>query len=319
MINDIKQRILRGGHINKEEAMALRNADLQELRQSADAIREHFCGNTFDLCSIINAKSGKCSENCKFCSQSIHHKTSVDEYDLVDEETIHEQALYNEEKGIGRFSLVTAGKQVSDEDFEKILQIYTHLKKNRTISLCASMGLLHLNQLQELKKVGLTRYHNNLETSRNYFSNICTTHTIEQKIETIKNAKRAGLEVCSGGIMGMGESWRDRIDLAFELRDLQVNSIPINILNPVPGTPFATLTPLPEEEIERIFAIFRFVNPQANIRMGAGRNLLHDMGKRVFKSGANGSITGDMLTTKGISIETDQRILKQLQYEVSKV
>lgn len=319
MLNKMKRRILLGEQITKEDARYLLNVELQALARSANAIREHFCGNSFDLCSIINAKSGRCSENCKFCSQSIHYQTSVDEYDVLEEAKIHEQALYNEKKGVGRFSLVTAGKQVNAADFQNIRTIYMHLKKKRTISLCASMGLLTLAQLQALKKVGLTRYHNNLETSRKYFPSVCTTHSIEQKIQTIQNAKLAGLEVCSGGIMGMGESWHDRIDLAFELRALQVQSIPINILNPVQGTPFASLTPLPEEEIVRIFAIFRFIHPTATIRMGAGRNLLQDMGKRVFQSGANGSITGDMLTTKGISIEADQALLKELHYEVSKV
>lgn len=319
MLEGILKDILAGQEISKSDAILLVNADLAWLKQAANLIRKHFCGNNFDLCSIINGKSGRCSENCKYCAQSIHYQTSVEVYDLLNETTIKDVALYNENKGVGRFSIVTSGRRLNNQDFLDTVKIYQNLHATTKISLCASLGLLDLEQLKQLKAVGVKRYHNNLETSRNFFSNICTTHSYQQKIETIKAAQKAGLEVCSGGIMGMGESWQDRVDLAFELKGLGIKSIPINILNPIPGTPLEHLCPLSKEEVERIFAIFRFILPDATIKMAGGRGLLNDQGLSIFKSGANGAITGDMLTTQGITIDEDQRIIKKLGFEVVKI
>lgn len=317
MLEKILKNILAGHEISKAEALLLVDANLDWLKQAAKQIREHFCGNNFDLCSIINGKSGRCSENCKYCAQSIHYQTNVEVYDLLSEKAITDMALYNENKGVGRFSIVTAGRCLSNQEFLDLVKIYQNLHDTTKISLCASLGLLNLEQLKQLKKAGVKKYHNNLETSRNYFFNICTTHSYQQKVETIKAAKKAGLEICSGGIMGMGESWQDRIDLAFELKALDIKSIPINILNPIPGTPLEHLSPLAKEEIERIFAIFRFILYDATIKMAGGRGLLNDQGLSIFKSSANGAITGDMLTTPGITIAQDQKIIKKLKFEVN--
>lgn len=319
MLEKILKGVLAGREISKSDAILLVDADIVWLKQAADLIREHFCGNKFDLCSIINGKSGRCSENCKYCAQSIHYHTNVEVYDLLNEATIKDMALHNENKSVKRFSIVTSGRRLNDQEFLDVIKIYQSLHDTTEISLCASLGLLNLEQLTKLKAAGVKRYHNNLETSRNYFSNICTTHSYQQKIETIKAAQEAGLEVCSGGIMGMNESWQDRIDLAFELKELGVKSIPINILNPISGTPLEHLCPLSKEEVERIFAIFRFILPDAAIRMAGGRGLLEDQGLSVFKSGANAAITGDMLTTQGITIDEDQRIIKELGFEVVKL
>lgn len=318
MLEKILARVLAGQEISYEEAVFLIDADLFQLRGAADQIREHFCSNRFDFCSIINGKSGRCSEDCKFCGQSVHYQTKIVVYDLLDELTIKEMAMHHADKGVGRFSIVTSGRCLTDEDFNKIIKIYHTLNKSVDISLCASLGLLNLEQFKKLKAVGVKRYHNNLETAKNYFANICTTHRYEEKIATIKAAKEAGLEICSGGIMGMGESWLDRIDLAFELKALAIDSIPINILNPIINTPFANYKPLMKEEIERIFAIFRFIHPTAVLRMAGGRGLIDDKGVSIYQSGANGAITGDMLTTQGISIKQDQQIVKTLDYEVVK-
>lgn len=319
MLEKIIKRIIDGGNISYQEAVMLVDIDLEKLKQGANQIREHYCSNHFDLCSIINGKSGRCSEDCKYCAQSRYYQTEIDVYDLLDVNQIKEMALYNQNKGVGRFSIVTSGRKLSDFEFDKLLGIYRQLNNSCHISLCASLGLLNFEQFNKLQEIGVTRYHNNLETSRNYFKNICTTHTYDQKIQVIKDAKAAGLQVCSGGIMGMGESWQDRIDLAFTLKELEIKSIPINILNPIAKTPLEHQKPLLKEEIERIIAIFRFINPDATIRMAGGRGLLDDQGVSVFESGANGAITGDMLTTSGITIDDDQKNIKSLNYEVVKL
>ena len=228
-------------------------------------------------------------------------------------------ALYNEKKGVQRFSIVTSGRCLNNQEFENILKIYQELNQSTNISLCASLGLLKYHQLKKLKDVKVIKYHNNLETSQKYFKEICTTHTYQQKIETINEASNAGLQICSGGIVGMNETWQDRIDLAFKLNQLKIMSIPINILNPIKNTPLEKIKPLSKKEIERIFAIFRFINPKAIIKIAGGRELLSDKGLGVFKSGANGAITGDMLTTKGISIDDDIKMINELGFEIKKI
>lgn len=307
--------VLSGHQVTKQEALSLYDAPLTELCQAADELRQHFRGNAFDLCTIVNGKSGRCSENCKYCAQSVHYNTDVEEYPLMDEETILKEALYNQNKGVHRYSIVTSGRTLSDDELTQICEHYRALRNNCTISLCASHGLLSLEQFRELKAAGVSRYHNNLETSRRFFPQICTTHTYDDKITTIKNALAAGLEVCSGGIMGLGETLEDRIDMALDLRTLGIISIPVNILNPIPGTPLASLPKLTAEEVRRIVAIYRFLLPSAAIRLAGGRGLLPDKGRAVFQSGANAAISGDMLTTAGISISDDLAMLQELGFE----
>lgn len=319
MLKKILDKVLNEQEINNDEAISLINVDLEELKKAANQIREHFCGNEFDLCSIINGKSGKCKEDCKFCGQSIHYHTNIQTYDLLSSDEIKKMALYNEKKGVHRFSIVTSGRCLNNQEFENILKIYQELNQSTNISLCASLGLLKYHQLKKLKDVKVIKYHNNLETSQKYFKEICTTHTYQQKIETINEASNAGLQICSGGIVGMNETWQDRIDLAFKLNQLKIMSIPINILNPIKNTPLEKIKPLSKEEIERIFAIFRFINPKAIIKIAGGRELLSDKGLSVFKSGANGAITGDMLTTKGISIDDDIKMINELGFEIKKI
>lgn len=294
------------------------SADIKLLCHGADRIRKHFCGEHVDLCSIINGKSGKCSENCRFCAQSAHNCTGVEEYSFLDKETILKECLHNEKKGVHRFSIVTAGRTLSDSDFEKAVDAYGTLHEKTDMMLCGSHGLLTEEQFHRLHAVGVNRYHCNIETSRRNFPNICTTHTYEDKIACIKRAKDAGFEVCSGGIIGMGETWEDRIDMAVSLSELGVSSIPINALMPIKGTPLEGLEQLSEEDILRTIAIFRYIVPTADIRLAAGRNLMDECGKQAFLSGANATITGDMLTTSGNNIRGDIEMLGAMGFDIEK-
>jgi biotin synthase len=316
VVGRLKKIVIEGGSINRKEAVDLYGSPLNELRLAANDLRTRFCGNTFDLCTIINGKSGICSEDCKYCAQSVHYRTDIHEYPLMEAGTVLKEAVYNEIRGVLRFSIVTSGRNLNDREVEMASEIYSILSKNCGMSLCASHGLLTFEQLKKLKESGVIRYHNNLETSRRYFPEVCTTHSYEDKIRTIKYAVKAGLDVCSGGIMGLGESVEDRVDMAIELRRLGIRSVPLNLLNPIKGTPTEGFPPITAEEAERIVATYRFILPDASIRMAGGRLLLRDKGKSLFLSGANSAITGDMLTTRGTGIREDIEMLKDLGFEV---
>jgi len=279
--------------------------DLEEVCEGADLIRQHYSGKNFDLCSLINAKSGKCPENCKWCSQSAHNDTGVQVYDMIDKNEAVRLAKENEAYGVKRFSLVTASKAVSDKALDKLIDIYEDIKKEVKINFCASMGLVRKDQLQRLKDVGVEHYHCNLETSETHFPNVCTTHTYQDKIRTIQWAKEVGLKICSGGIFGMGETIDDRIAMAFELRRLEVKSIPINILTPVAGTGFADAQLLDDDEILRSMALFRYINPDASIRFAGGRIKIKHLQTKALHSGINSALVGNLLTTLGTSVEED--------------
>ena len=293
-------------------------ADLEQLCSGADMIRKHFKGDHVDLCSIINGRSGKCSENCKFCAQSAHHCTGIEEYPFLDEEKILAECLHNEERGVHRFSIVTAGRTLSDEDFEKAVSAYKLLDSRSKMELCASHGLLTQEQFNRLHSAGVRRYHANIETSRRNFPNICTTHTYEDKLECIRRAQKAGFEVCSGGIIGMGENWEDRIDMAVSLSELGVKSIPINALMPIKGTPLENTERITAEDILRTVAIFRYIVPEADIRLAAGRNLMENCGAKAFLSGADATITGDMLTTSDNDIQGDVEMLHSMGFSTER-
>jgi len=316
MINTYKQLVLSGKQLNFGQAVELAKCKPpSELYKAADELRRALHSNHFDLCSIVNAKSGKCSENCKFCAQSTHYDVEVETYDVVDKEIAVTLARENEEQGVKRFSLVTAGRSVSDLQLDKFEKIYRRLRQETSLSFCASMGFLTAEKAERLKEMGVKRYHCNLETCKSFFPEICTSHSWEDKINTIKIAQNAGLEVCSGGIIGMGETLEQRLELAFELRELGILSIPLNILTPIKNTPFANLKPLDVGEVLTCVAMFRFINPQAIVRLAGGRNLLGDEQDRCFTSGANGSIVGDYLTTIGNSLSEDIRMFKDLGFD----
>ena len=317
VVRELKELVQWGDLLTKEQALQLVDAPLEPLTAAADAIRKQFCGDVFDICTIINGKSGKCSENCKYCAQSAHYCTAVEEYPLLPEEQVVTEAKYNDDKGMLRFSIVTSGKALSDAEVDQVCDLYRAIHRETGIHTCASHGLLDYEQFCKLREAGVDRIHNNLETSRRNFPNICTTHTYDDKSRAIRAAKQAGLSVCSGGIMGLGETMEDRIDMVLDLRELGIRSIPVNILNPIPGTPYEHLSVLTNDDMCRIVAIFRFLVPNASIRMAGGRGLLPDKGYRVFQSGANAAISGDMLTTSGISIDTDKAMLEELGYKVA--
>ena len=320
MLKELTDKIINENyHISKAEAESLLNTDLKELSFCAEQIRKKFCGNKFDMCSIINGKSGKCSENCKFCAQSTHYKTNIKEYPLLDTDSIFKEAKHNSDKKVKRFSIVTSGKKLTDEEIDSVCKTYSKIRKECNIMLCASMGLLTTEQFVKLKNAGVTRYHCNLETSRKFFPNICTTHTYDDKINTINKAKKEGFEICSGGIFGMGETFQDRIDMFFELYNLDIKSVPINILNPIKNTPFENNKILSQEETLRIVAIARFILPDAFIRLAGGRLLFKDKGVSMFSSGANATITGDMLTTNGTSIDEDFKTINKLSFKTEKI
>ncbi|MEI3337807.1 MAG: biotin synthase BioB [Clostridium sp.] len=315
-VKELKEKVLNGKLIGKEEALFLaKEAPLKELTEAANEIRKHFCEDKFDICTIINGKSGKCSENCKFCAQSSFYDTHIKEYSLLNSKAIVKEAKYNDERGVLRFSIVTSGRKLSDKEIDSVCESIKEINKNTSVSVCGSFGLLSEEQYKKLKEAGLTRVHNNLETSRKNFKNICTTHTFDEKVQAIKNAKNAGLNICSGGIMGLGETMEDRIDMALELRELGVLSIPVNILNPIKGTPFENNKLLTNDEICRIVAVYRFLIPNGAIRLAGGRGLLVDKGESCFLSGANAAISGDMLTTSGITIKEDMNLLKKIGYK----
>lgn len=311
-----KERIINGDLITKEQALKLYQEPLEDLCRAADEIRRHFCGNRFDMCTIINGKSGRCSENCKYCAQSSFYHSRVQEYPLLEEEEILRQAKVCDRQGVLRYSIVTSGKRLNSQEAEQMCRTIKKIREESGISVCVSFGLLEEEQFRLLKDAGASRVHNNLETSRRNFPNVCTTHTFDDKIAAIRAAQNAGLSVCSGGIMGLGETPEDRIDMALALRELGIRSVPVNMLNPIPGTPYERLPLLTNEEMRRITAVFRFLLPDAAIRLAGGRGLLPDKGKACFRSGANAAISGDMLTTAGISVKTDMELLAGLGYEV---
>lgn len=315
----LKEKVLNGYQIYKKEALFLAEQPLEELCKAADEIRRAFCGNAFDLCTIINGKSGKCSENCKYCAQSSFYQTHVESYPLLSTEALVQQAEYNSQRGVPRYSIVTSGKKLNSEEVEQVCVSIRQIKKSVNISVCVSFGLLEEEDFRKIKEAGAERVHNNLETSEVYFPKVCTTHTWQDKIRALKNARAAGMSVCSGGIMGLGETMEDRIDLALTLQNLGVNSVPINMLNPIPGTPYEKNPKLTEEDMRRIIAVFRFILPKSFIRLAGGRGLMEDQGRNCFRSGANAAITGDMLTTAGITIRRDMEMLKELGYQVVKV
>lgn len=292
------------------------DCDLDELSFYANKIRQHFRDNSINFCTIINGKGGGCKENCKFCAQSAHNHTGFKIHSFLETDEILDDCKKRAENGIDWYSIVTAGRKLSGDDFDKAVKTFNVLSKECDIKLCASFGLLDYDDFMKLKQSGVTRIHANIETSRNFFPNICTTHTFDDKINCIKAAKKAGLEVCSGGIIGMGESFNDRIDMALELAELDVNSIPINALLPVKGTALENYESLTEDEIIRTIGIFRFINPEKEIRLAAGRALIKEGGKRGFLSGADATITGDMLTTTGTSIKSDFELREKVKTEL---
>ena len=310
----LAKEIIKGRRLKKGEDLSFfLSADLEELSNGADRIRQELCGEQMDLCSIINGRGGSCSENCKFCAQSAYHQTDCDVYDFLPVERFVEGCIDSDRKGVNRYSIVTAGRSLEGKDLEIAVDSYRAMHEScPEMILCASHGLMAEKDLKRLADAGVSMYHANIETSERYFPEICTTHSFEDKLEEIRRARAAGHSICSGGILGMGESWEDRIDMALTLADHSVESIPLNFLIPVRGTPLENQRKLSPEEIIRIVAIFRYLNPAAYIRIAAGRNYFQDGGAILFRSGANAALTGDMLTTVGNNTFQDRKMMTDL-------
>jgi len=306
-----------------KEAIKLINTPDEEtfsLLAEADKTRRKFKGNKIKLCAIVNAKSGRCSENCAFCAQSGHFSTEVPVYPLLSKEEMLQAALNSEKNARATcFSIVTSGKLVKTEkEMEDITAALTAIKERTKLDRCVSLGTLNRAAIRKLKAAGLTRLHHNLETAESFFGQICTTHTYQERLETIQAAKEEGLEVCSGGIFGLGETLEQRVELAFALAELKVDSVPINILNPIPGTPAAqNYRPLKPLEVLRLVAVYRLILQDKDIGVFGGRELsLGTLQPLMFLAGANVTLIGDYLTTKGQDPERDWKMLADLGLEI---
>jgi len=320
MIEQLEEKILSGGSMTTEEACSITGIsghDIFKLLLSASRIRSHFMGNSAELCSIVNAKSGACPEDCSFCAQASKSTSVVDVYPLVNKHVVLERAREAKRAGVKRFSIVTSGKRVTEQDLHTIAEMIAEIKSLGLLP-CVSLGMLKARDLKILKTAGLERYHHNIETSERFFPFICTTHTYRDKIQTIHAIKSAGLSICSGGIFGMGETWQDRIDMAFLLKELDIDSVPINFLIPLKGTSLEHLDFLHPFEALKIVSLYRFILPQKEIRVCGGRmQVLNEFKSLVFLAGADSLLTGNYLTTPGISFEDDLRLIKTFGLTVS--
>lgn len=294
------------------------NTSLDELKRIATSLREQKFGNKIQLCSIINAKSGACRENCAFCAQSIHHNTNIERYPLLKPEKILKEAIYFSKQGISNFGIVTSGATVSDKELETICNTVQLIKINVPINVCASLGKLSAEKLRLLKQSGLNKYHHNLETSQSYFPKICKTHTWNERVDMVLLAQQVGLELCSGGLFGLGETWEDRINLAKTLYELKIKDIPINFLTPISGTPLENQSPLSCEESLRIIILFRLFLLNSTIRICGGRTTIFtkEQQSEIYSAGANAVMTGNYLTTSGVTPDTDKETIIKTELEL---
>jgi biotin synthase len=313
----LAQKIMHGdGQISRQEALDMAVANPEEtldLIACANKIRQHFKHNAVLKCAIVNAKSGMCPEDCAFCAQSAHHHTQVAVYELLSTEKLETEGLKMAAAGATNYSIVTSGTSLTEKDVESVCQVARNLKAKTSLNLCASVGLLDPEAACKLKAAGISRYHHNLETARSHFDAICSTHDYDDDIQTVKVAKAAGLVVCSGGIFGMGESWAQRVELAFTLKELDVDSVPINFLNPIKGTRMQDRPLMPPMEALKVIALYRFIHPQKDITICGGREAtLRDFQSWLFAAGANGLMVGNYLTTLGRNMQMDLQMIQDL-------
>jgi len=314
MINEFESKVLAGLPLTESDASVLAETALEELPglfSAAERIRRRFFGDTAELCTIINAKSGACPEDCAYCAQSSLNKSAIEIFPFIGAEAIIARAAEAKKCGIQRFSVVTSGRKPAEKELKEIARAFDEMRKIG-IGTCASLGLLKKDELSYLRDHGLERYHNNLETSERFFPFICSTHSFADKLETIAAARSAGLSLCSGGIFGMGETWLDRISLALTLRSLEVDSVPVNFLNPIKGTRLDHRPPLSSDEALKVISFIRFMIPQKEIRVCGGRiQTLGYLHSTIFKAGADSVMTGNYLVTTGRTFEDDLQMLKE--------
>ncbi|MDP2644232.1 MAG: biotin synthase BioB [Desulfobacterales bacterium] len=320
-LNRLTENVLNGKQISHRDAVDLSEISKQSqmvyLFSCANQIREAFKGSVIDLCVVLNAKSGGCSENCKFCAQSSHYPTQIKRYPLVEKNDILAKAKNASAVGANRFGIVVSGRDVKNtEELSRICSAIQDISSQAGVEKCASLGTLTRQGARELKKAGLQRYHHNLETAESFFPKICTTHSYQDRVATVKIAKEEGLAVCSGGIFGLGESPMERLELAFALKELDVDSIPLNFLNPIPGTPLENAPPVQPMEILKLIAIFRFIHPTKDIRVCGGRQRnLRSAQALIYLAGANATMIADYLTTPGSDPAEDIQMIKDLMLE----
>ncbi len=318
-ITRLADAVIQGVPLSREDAQklaALNSGVLPDLFASASRIRGHFRKNTVDICSIINAKSGACSEDCRYCAQSSHYHTDAPVYPLVDIARMEEAASTARRNGARRFCIVTSGRGIDDD--EDLRNIGRGIERVAAVGLspCATLGALTRDQLRYLRDAGLKRYHHNIETSREYFPEICSTHSFDERLGLLREAQDLGLSVCSGGILGMGESMADRVSMAFTLRDLAVDSVPLNLLMPIEGTPLGAVAPIPPLQALHAIALFRFILPSREIRICGGRgSALGQLHPMIFLAGADGFMIGNYLTRTGLAPEDDLKMLRDLGLE----
>jgi len=319
----IKDKILRNRKPSSKEIKQLYLRDdlpLFDLLWAANKVREEFKKNKVELCSIVNAKSGNCSEDCKFCAQSVRHNAKIERYPLLSEQNILKAAKSAKANNATCFGIVTSGKRIRNQKEISIIckTVKTIRTKIPSMKCSVSLGAIDKQFLSGLKKAGVKKIHHNLETSRNYFPKVCTTHTYEERLKTLKSAKDLGIKLCSGGIFGLGESRADRLDLAFTLRDLDVDSVPLNFLHPVKGTALENSVPMDVNEILRTIAIFRLILPKKDIKVCGGRAVnLRSMQSMIFFAGANGMMIGNYLTQAGQNPKVDLKMIKDLGLSVT--
>jgi len=318
-IASLAEKVMQGGKLSREESLWLfqleNSADIYTLLSWANRIREHFKGNKIHLCSIVNAKAGACSENCSFCAQSSFYQTGSPKYGFVDPEPVAEAADEANKNGVTAVGLVAAWKGLNEGPMlDEVCARITEMKAGGKTRPDASLGIIKSQKVADrLKAAGLECYGHNLESSRRFFPNTCTTHTFDDRLQTIGYLKKAGLKICSGGIIGMGETREDRCDLAFTLKEIGANVVPVNILNPIPGTPFEKNPPVQPLEILKTIACFRLILPRQEIMVAGGRTVnLRDMQSMVFMAGASALMVGNYLTTLNQPVEKDLQMLKDL-------
>lgn len=296
--------------MDKQELLKLYNMDLDELLK----ISSKYIKNNVEFCSLINARNGKCSQNCKYCAQSSHYCTNIESYPLVELEKVRNTALEAKSHKASRFAIVTSGKTPDESDFDKILEMIKEVNKIEGIKSCASIGILNEEQAKKLSQIGLKRFHHNINTSKSYYPSVCTTHSWDDRLNTCKLVKKYGMELCCGVILGMGESVEQRIEMALELAEIQPDSIPINILMPIPETPFENyLDKIDEENVLRTLAIFKIANPNSILRFCGGRMRLSDENqKKALNSCVEGIMVGNYLTTVGKAPEEDIKTVTEL-------
>ncbi len=296
--------------MNKYDLLKLYNSDLKELL----SISAKYMSNKIELCSLVNARNGKCSQDCKYCAQSAHYRTDIEDYPLIKNEEVIKAAKEAKSNGVIRFAVVTSGKSPDEENFDKILEFIDELNKIDGIRSCASIGILNEEQAKLLAEHGLKRFHHNINTAESYYKDICTTHSWQDRYNTCKLVKKYGMELCCGVILGMGETVEQRVEMALELAEIQPDSIPINILMPIKKTPFENyFDKIDEENVLRTLAIFKIANPKSVLRFCGGRMRLSEENQELaLKTCVEGILTGNYLTTTGKTPEQDLNTVKKL-------